>query len=36
MDERVIAYICTGTATAVTWKPTKAMPWPTNSRRKSG
>ena len=31
-----MAYICTGTATAVNWKPKKDTPLPTNSRRYAG
>ena len=32
-EEPLMAYTWTGTATAVTWKPTNETPCPTNSRR---
>jgi hypothetical protein len=35
-EDPVSSYTCTGTATAVSWKPTKPRELPSHSRRKSG
>jgi hypothetical protein len=35
-EDPVSSYTCTGTATAVSWKPTNPSEFPTHSRRKAG